>query len=73
MNCFKEVKTISGLVHSEEHGPTHIDLQGELFGFSREMFIHPESPARILPSIKLTSVSCTVNQILAFSNINSRS
>lgn len=61
MNYFKELKTITGWIQSKEHQPAHRDLQGEIFDFSREMFIHPESPARILPSIKLISVSYTVN------------
>lgn len=72
MNYFKEVKAVTGSVSSGVHWPTHVDLQGTLFGFSREMFIHPESPARNLQSIKLASDTYAVNQILAFSNINFR-
>lgn len=72
MNYFKEVKAVTGSVHSGEHWPRHVDIQSELFGFSREMFIRTQSPGRNLKSIKLASDTYTVNQILTFSNVNFR-
>lgn len=64
MNYFTEVKAITGSIYSGEHWPRHVDLQGELFDFGREMFIHPASPARNLQSIKLAPDTYAVNQIL---------
>lgn len=72
MNYFKEVKTVTGSVHCGEHWPRHVDIQGGLFGFIREMLIQTESPGRNLKSIKLASDTNAVNQILTFSNVNFR-